>query len=75
MIRVKGRDLKRSVLLALSCTLLVFTGSAVLAQQTIFNVPSGDVLDKGKVYGRFLSLAREYGNVHTAFGRRNRTPY
>ncbi len=53
VIRVKGRDLKRSVLLALSCTLLVFTGSAVLAQQTIFNVPSGDVLDKGKVYGEF----------------------
>jgi len=25
----------------------------VLAQETIFNVPSGDILDKGKVYGEF----------------------
>ncbi len=27
--------------------------SAAFAQETIFNVPSGDVLDKGKVYGEF----------------------
>ena len=27
--------------------------TAAIAQQTIFNVPSGDVLDKGKVYGEF----------------------
>jgi hypothetical protein len=26
---------------------------ACIAQETIFNVPSGDVLDKGKVYGEF----------------------
>jgi hypothetical protein len=30
----------------------VFSTGA-LAQETIFNVPSGDVLDKGKVYGEF----------------------
>ena len=27
--------------------------SPSLAQETIFNVPSGDILDKGKVYGEF----------------------
>jgi hypothetical protein len=27
--------------------------SSALAQETIFNVPSGDVLDRGKVYGEF----------------------
>jgi hypothetical protein len=32
-------------LLSLSC------GGALWAQQTVFNVPSADVLDKGKVYG------------------------
>lgn len=26
---------------------------AALAQETIFNVPSGDILDKGRVYGEF----------------------
>ncbi|GAC1435143.1 MAG: hypothetical protein NVS1B11_20010 [Terriglobales bacterium] len=43
------------------CSLAVYffllsglTGSA-LAQQTIFNIPSGDVLDKGKIYGEFDS--------------------
>ena len=31
--------------------LWVLTGSQSRAQETIFNVPSGDVLDRGKVYG------------------------
>jgi hypothetical protein len=35
--------------------LVVVTALSVpaLAQETIFNVPSGDILDKGKVYGEF----------------------
>jgi hypothetical protein len=36
--------------------LLVLTmalAAPALAQETIFNVPSGDILDKGKVYGEF----------------------
>lgn len=33
------------------CALLCMLFSATHAQQTIFNVPSSDVLDKGKVYG------------------------
>jgi len=36
---------------------LLFVGgvlsTSALAQETIFNVPSGDVLDRGKVYGEF----------------------
>ena len=35
--------------------LLLFTAFSIpaLTQETIFNVPSGDILDKGKVYGEF----------------------
>jgi hypothetical protein len=33
--------------------LLLLTFKQAVAQETIFNVPSGDVLDKGKVYGEF----------------------
>jgi hypothetical protein len=40
-------------LLAVSFALFIVTGPAALAQQTLFNVPSADVLDKGKVYGEF----------------------
>jgi len=29
--------------------------AGALAQETIFNVPSGDILDKGKIYGEFDS--------------------
>jgi hypothetical protein len=32
------------------CFLLFLFGSAAIAQQTVFNVPSVDVLDKGKIY-------------------------
>jgi hypothetical protein len=49
--RVNVVKLNRSLLLALSFALFVITGSTALAQETIFNVPSGDVLDRGKVYG------------------------
>jgi len=38
---------------AATCTLLGGIFCAIQAQQTIFNVPSTDVLDKGKVYGEF----------------------
>ena len=41
---------KRAMLVA-TCALLCGVFSATYAQQTIFNVPSTDVLDKGKVYG------------------------
>jgi len=36
-----------------TCALVCGVFSATHAQQTIFNVPSTDVLDKGKVYGEF----------------------
>lgn len=49
--RVNVVKLNRPLLLALSFALFVITGSTALAQETIFNVPSGDVLDRGKVYG------------------------
>ena len=39
---------------SLNCLFLVTAFSIpALAQETIFNVPSGDILDKGKVYGEF----------------------
>ena len=33
--------------------LIAISAAPLLAQETIFNVPSGDVLDQGKVYGEF----------------------
>ncbi len=33
--------------------LIILTAAAACAQETIFNVPSGDILDRGKVYGEF----------------------
>ena len=33
--------------------LIIALAAPALAQETIFNVPSGDILDKGKVYGEF----------------------
>jgi hypothetical protein len=39
---------------SLKCLLLLTAFSIpTLAQETIFNVPSGDILDKGKVHGEF----------------------
>jgi hypothetical protein len=48
-----SREVERilqSALLTLALAVLLLLGSA-RAQQTVFNVPSGDVLDKGKTYG------------------------
>jgi hypothetical protein len=43
----------RRTLPALLCLTLLFSGrfDTARAQQTIFNVPTTDVLDKGKLYG------------------------
>src|SRR6267143_442382 len=41
----------RGSMFVVICALLCGVFSATYAQQTIFNVPSTDVLDKGKVYG------------------------
>jgi hypothetical protein len=46
----REQGVKRAMLVA-TCALLCGVFSATHAQQTIFNVPSTDVLDKGKVYG------------------------
>ena len=48
-----GEEKQKHVMLVLSCMSVLLLASAstkVQAQQTIFNVPSTDVLDKGKVY-------------------------
>ena len=42
----------RAILLSLIGFML---SAGALAQETIFNVPSGDILDKGKIYGEFDS--------------------
>lgn len=41
----------RSVVFAIVILLTLFATGSVRGQQTIFNVPTADVLDKGKVYG------------------------
>jgi hypothetical protein len=33
--------------------LFLSLSASILAQETVFNVPSGDVLDRGKIYGEF----------------------
>lgn len=45
------RDRLQSALLAFCFAAFIAVPGA--AQQTIFNVPSGDILDKGKIYGEF----------------------
>lgn len=55
-------------LIAVCGALLIGGFSAVRAQQTIFNVPSTDVLDKGKVYGELdVSLKPTDGDVVSKF--------
>ncbi len=44
--------MNRYLVIALLVFVTAFSASA-LTQETIFNVPSGDILDKGKVYGEF----------------------
>jgi hypothetical protein len=44
--------------------LLAIPASAY-AQETVFDVPSADILDKGKVYGELDFTAREMGSVST----------
>ena len=46
--------------------LLLGTSLGVFAQQTVFNVPSGDVLDRGKVYGE-LDIAYQHSTDIAAF--------
>jgi hypothetical protein len=44
--------------------LWVLTGAQSRAQETIFNVPSGDVLDRGKVYGELdFNYRPNYGTL------------
>jgi hypothetical protein len=52
--------LKRAIFVA---TWALFCGvfSAAHAQQTIFNVPTTDVLDRGKVYGELDSSFKRTG--------------
>ncbi len=52
----RGFTNNKSTNLRMVAAFLVLTtvfAAPALAQETIFNVPSGDILDKGKVYGEF----------------------
>jgi hypothetical protein len=49
----RGKGFCERAMFVATCALLCGVFSATHAQQTIFNVPSTDVLDKGKVYGEF----------------------
>src|SRR6266705_5072879 len=44
--------MNRYLVTALLVVVTAFS-APLLGQETIFNVPSGDILDKGKVYGEF----------------------
>jgi len=45
--------------------LLLFLALPALAQETVFAVPSPDILDKGKIYGEFDMTARPVNPVYT----------
>jgi hypothetical protein len=45
--------------------IVVFTASTVAAQETVFNVPSGDVLDRGKVYSELDVSYRSVDSLKT----------
>lgn len=51
--------------LTLMCVVLCWMSAAALAQETVFNVPSADVLDKGKVYGELDMTFRAQDFVFT----------
>ena len=60
----------RNVVFTASCALICGFLSTASAQQTIFNVPSTDVLDKGKVYGELdvtFKPNNDSGNVLPRF--------
>jgi len=44
---------------------LIALASSVAAQETVFNVPSGDVLDRGKIYSEFDYTYRHSDSLHT----------
>lgn len=61
---------RKAAILVATCALLCGVFSAANAQQTIFNVPSADVLDKGKVYGELdvtFKPNNDSGNVVPRF--------
>ncbi|MGB7729595.1 MAG: hypothetical protein WBL50_16315 [Candidatus Acidiferrum sp.] len=51
--------------LGLSLLLSLFAAHAAYAQQTVFDVPSTDVLDKGKVYGELDGTAQSTDPLFT----------
>ena len=52
------RLVKTGVLKSYLLFLALFAASSTYGQQTVFDVPSADVLDKGKVYGELDGTAR-----------------
>ena len=63
---------RKTAVLVATGALLCGVFSAANAQQTIFNVPSADVLDKGKVYGELdvtFKPNNDSGNVLPGFHR------
>ena len=57
----------KHVVLALSILLLTSTCPSIQAQQTIFNVPTTDVLDKGKVYAELDASLKPDDPAFSAF--------
>jgi hypothetical protein len=49
--------------LSLIAVSILFIGLRATAQETVFNVPSGDILDRGKVYTEFDFSFRASGGV------------
>lgn len=63
-----GRRLNRTGVLAVLVLLLMLPATGY-AQQTIFNVPSSDVLDKGKVYGELDATFKPNDDASNVVGR------
>jgi hypothetical protein len=70
-LKVVHRHHKNAIKLALFISILIHAaGSASNAQQTLFNVPSGDVLGSGKMYGELdvsFKLNKDPNNVLQRF--------
>lgn len=64
-----GRDLPHLAAVIFWCLLSAAAPAGTRAQQTIFNVPSSDVLDRGKVYGELDATFKPNRDAGNAVGR------
>ena len=66
---ITGKAILKTYLALLTVTLITLCAAPARAQQTIFNVPSSDVLDKGKVYGELDVTFKPNDDAGNVVGR------